>query len=52
MIIQMKKGSNHQRKEEGRDREFCVEKRRTQKVFKEHRMKQSAKSTVRSANGD
>jgi len=40
------------RKRAGPDGECCVEKRSTQKVLKEHGMKKSAKSRVRSTNGD
>jgi len=51
MIIWMKKGSNHQRKDEGQDGECCVEMRSKQKALKERRMKKSAKSRLRSADG-
>jgi len=51
-IIQIKNGSNHQGKKEGQDGECCVEKRSTQKVLKEGRMKRSAKSRLRSADRD
>jgi len=46
------KGEQPPRKRGAPDGECCVEKRSTKKVLKEHRMKKSAKSRLRSANGD
>jgi len=40
------------RKRGGPNGEYCVEKRSIQKVLKERRMKKSAKSRLRSTNGD
>jgi len=48
----MKNGSNHKGIEEGQNGEYCVEKRSTKKVLKEHRIKKSSKSRLRSADGD
>jgi hypothetical protein len=45
-------GEQPPRKRGGPDREYCVEKRSTQKVLKECRMKKSAKSRLRSTDGD
>ena len=39
-------------KKEGQDGECCVEKRSTQRVMQEHRMKRSTKSRLRSADRD
>ena len=46
------KGEQPPGREEGQDGECCVEKRNTQKVMVEHRMKRSTKSRLRSADGD
>jgi len=47
-----KKGEQPPRKCGGPDGECCVEKRSTQKVLKEHRMKKRAKSRLKSADGN
>jgi len=52
MIIRMKNGSNHQGHEKGQDGECCVEKRSTQKVLKECRIKMSARSRLRNTHRD
>jgi len=46
------KGEQPPRKRGGPDVECCVEKRSIQRVLKERRMKQSAKSRLTRANGD
>ena len=46
------KGEQPPRKRGAPDGEFCVEKRSTQKVLKERRMKKSAKSRLRRADED
>jgi hypothetical protein len=45
-------GEQQQRKQRGSDGECSVEKKSTQKVLKERRMTRSAKSMLRSADGD
>jgi len=46
------KGEQPPRKRGAPDGECCVEKRSTLKVLKERRMKKSAKSRLRSADGN
>jgi len=52
MNIRMKKGSNNQEKRRAKLGVCFVEKRSTQKVMEEHRMKKGVKSRQSSADGD
>ena len=52
MIIRMNKQSNYQWKAGGQDGECCVEERSTQKRMKVYTIKESAKSRLRSTDGD